>query len=87
MATSTKLSSAAPDARPIPRWATRAAIAVPLCVLPSALWRVGHVISVIVGDGPCETGGAGELVYVTGLSVVSMSAALLTVGLVRPSSR
>jgi hypothetical protein len=57
---------------------------VPVCVLPSAVWRVGYVIDVIVTDGPCHSGGAGELVYVTSLSVVSMTAALLTIGLVRP---
>ncbi len=71
-------------AMPVSRWITAAAFAVPLCVLPSAAWRLSHVIGVAVnGAGPCDTGGNGELVYITGLSVISMSVALLTIGLVR----
>jgi hypothetical protein len=72
-------------APPAGRWATAAAIAVPLCVLPSALWRLGHVIdSLVNGPGPCETGLVGESVYQASLSLVSMALALLTLGLVRP---
>jgi hypothetical protein len=82
------LTRTTPDPRgrrnDVPRWATVAAVAVPLCVLPSAVWRIGHVVHVAVTDSPCHTGGAGELVYVAGLSVVSMAAALLALGLVRP---
>jgi hypothetical protein len=64
---------------------TAAAIAVPLCVLPSAAWRLSHVFEVLVhGPGPCDTGGNGQLLYLVGLSVVSMTAACLTIGLVRP---
>ena len=70
-------------ARPVPRWVTAAAFAVPLCVLPSAAWRIGHVVDAILNGIPCES-GVGELVYIAGLSVISMTAALLTVGLVRP---
>ena len=70
-------------ARPVPRWVTAAAFAVPLCVLPSAAWRLGHVVDSILDGIPCES-GVGELIYVAGLSVVSMTAALLTLGLVRP---
>jgi len=67
------------------RWATVAAVAVPLCVLPSALWRLSHVIhSLVDGPGPCETGAVGESVYQASLSLVSMALALLTIGLVRP---
>jgi hypothetical protein len=67
------------------RWATTAAIAVPLCVLPSALWRLSHVVgSLVNGPGPCETGAAGESMYQASLSLVSMALALLTLGLVRP---
>ncbi len=70
--------------RPASRWARAAASAVPFCVLPSAGWRIGHVVDAVLAPDRCDKGGAGELVYVTGLSVVSMAAALLTVLLVRP---
>jgi len=53
-------------------------------VLPSATWRIGHVVDVIVNGGPCAVESDGELVYVVSLSVLSMAAALLTLGLVRP---
>lgn len=76
---------------PAPRRIRLAAYLVPLCVLPSALWR----LSVIVTGPLCDPVGgavdprqlevdAGEAVYLVALSVVSMAAALLTVGLVRP---
>lgn len=72
--------------RPVPRWVTAAAVAVPLCVLPSALWRLSLVIDVVLhGERPCRTiASPAEGVYVAGLSVVSMAAACLTLGLVRP---
>jgi hypothetical protein len=72
--------------RPAPRWVTAAAIAVPLCVLPSALWRLTVVADAWTqGEGPCHTiASPGEGAYVAGLSVVSMAAACLTLGLVRP---
>jgi hypothetical protein len=77
----TNLEAAAPAGR----WATVAAVAVPLCVLPSALWRLSHVVgSLVNGPGPCETGAVGESVYQASLSLVSMALALLTLGLVRP---
>jgi hypothetical protein len=63
-------------------WIRRAAYAVPLCVLPSALWR----LEVVVDGGPehCpRTMGWIEPYYVASLSVVSLGAALLTIGLVR----
>jgi hypothetical protein len=74
-----------------PRRIRLAAYLVPLCVLPSALWR----LSVIVTGPLCDpVGGAvdprlfeidtGEAVYLVALSVLSMTAALLTIGLVRP---
>jgi hypothetical protein len=53
-----------------------------LCVLPSAVWRLGHAIGVMVDRGRCDTQSGGELVYIVGLSVVSLGVALLTVGLV-----
>lgn len=61
-----------------------AAYAVPLCVLPSALWRL-HAIFVKDFAPACRgLMGAWEPFYVTSLSVISLGAALLTVGLVRP---
>ncbi|GAB3953797.1 hypothetical protein GCM10029976_094690 [Kribbella albertanoniae] len=61
-----------------------AAYGVPLCVLPSAGWRIWHL-----GWGPelpaaCARMGWIEPYYVASLSVVSLGVALLTIGLVRP---
>ncbi len=78
---------AAHDGRPVPRWATIAAHLVPLVTLPSALWRLGLVLGFSMGmvDGGAEVQvGGWESVYIVGLSVVSESVALLTLGLVRP---
>lgn len=66
------------------RAARVAAVAVPLCVLPSAVWRWTHVVGVIVDRGRCDIESAGELVYIASLSFFSLGAALLTLGLVRP---
>ncbi|WP_328473513.1 hypothetical protein OHA21_12705 [Actinoplanes sp. NBC_00393] len=63
----------ATDARPA-RWAVAAAYAVPLCVLPSALWRLTIDVS-------------GLDWYMIFLSVLSMALALLTLGLVQPWGR
>jgi hypothetical protein len=52
------------------RWAVAAAYAVPLCVLPSAIWRLTAPTGSTVGW------------YVTFLSVLSMALAILTLGLV-----
>ena len=72
-------------AAPVPRHIRLMAYAVPLCVLPSSLWRVAHVVRwAIAGAGPCDTGGFGQAAYLVLLSVVSFAAAYLTVGLVRP---
>lgn len=70
----------------VPWFVTVAAVAVPLCVLPSAVWRLGLVIEVLrSGVGPCgREMSYGETLYVAALSVVTMTAAWLTVGLVRP---
>jgi len=68
----------------VSRPVTAAAYAVPLCVLPSAVWRL-H--AVLVKDFPpaCEAlMAAWEPYYVASLSVISLGAALLTIGLVRP---
>jgi len=62
------------------RWA---AYATPLCVLPSALWRIWYVF--VDADPACVGGGpAWERPYILSLSAVSVTAAALTVGLVRP---
>jgi hypothetical protein len=57
----------------VPRWARLAAYAVPLVVLPSALWRL-HVVFV--------NGGLSGKVYVVCLSIVSELVAFTAVGLV-----
>lgn len=64
--------------RPVPgapRWAVRAAYAVPLCVLPAGLWRIGAILF-------RPDAGPGETVYVVCLSVVSELLAFSAVGLV-----
>lgn len=78
--------TARPARRPVPRWVTAAAVAVPLCVLPSALWRLDLVLDVLRrGEGPCHMiASRAEAIYVTSLSVLSMTAACLTLGLVLP---
>ncbi|WP_234334384.1 hypothetical protein [Streptomyces sp. NRRL B-1347] len=65
----------------VPRWAARAAHAVPWIVLPSSLWRVALVLGLPVSD---YRPGFGESLYVLSLSAVSEGLALLTLGLVRP---
>jgi hypothetical protein len=69
-----------PTGRPPVHWAIRAAAyATPLCVLPSALWRL-H--AALWGNQTCFHGPAWEKAYVVSLSIVSFTAACLTVGLV-----
>ena len=58
-----------------PRWAVWAAYAVPLCVLPSAVWRAS-----VVFDGKVSIADGGW--YLLLLSGLSMGLALLTPGLV-----
>ncbi|WP_030779158.1 hypothetical protein [Streptomyces sp. NRRL S-920] len=70
--------TALPD---VPRWAALAAHAVPWITLPSGLWRVALVAGLPVAAR--EQHGAGEAVYVLGLSVISEVLAFLTLGLVR----
>ncbi len=70
---------------PVPRWATFAAIAIPLCVLPSAIWRAWHGLDVIAsGPGRCGVQSEGEAIYVVSLSAVSLGVALLSFALVCP---
>ncbi|MFE1876472.1 hypothetical protein ACFW9N_37385 [Streptomyces sp. NPDC059496] len=68
---------------PVPRWAVRVAHAIPLCVLPSGLWRVALVLG-LAGYNTDYEWAAWERPYVLGLSVVSEGLALLAFGLVRP---
>ncbi len=65
-------------------WVKVAAYAVPLCVLPSALWRI-HAVFIKGFPPECgKTGEAWEPFYIAALSIVSFTAALLTIGLVSP---
>ncbi len=68
---------------PVPRWAVRVAHAIPLCVLPSGLWRVALVLGLAGHDADYHW-AVWERPYVIGLSVVSEGLALLALGLVRP---
>jgi hypothetical protein len=71
----------------VPRWARIAAYAVPLAVLPSALWRLLLVLGFSMGtlrDGERVQVHGAESVYIVGLTVVLKALAPLTLGLVRP---
>ncbi|MFC6018736.1 hypothetical protein ACFP2T_21310 [Plantactinospora solaniradicis] len=59
-----------------PRWAVWAAYAVPLCVLPSAIWRATLLFD---SDFTLADGGWYPLL----LSILSMGLGLLTLGLVQ----
>ncbi|WP_257002338.1 hypothetical protein [Streptomyces sp. WZ.A104] len=96
MTTRTKATAAAPatessvrapaggePVEPVPRWAVRMAHAIPLCVLPSGLWRVALVLGLAGYDSDYQW-AVWERPYVIGLSVVSEGLALLALGLVRP---
>lgn len=63
------------DSTAAPRWAVWAAYAVPLCVLPSTIWRATAAI-----DGTVSMANGGW--YLLLLSGLSMGLALLTLGLV-----
>ena len=81
---STSTSQAAePGFQPVSRWIKAAAYAVPLCVLPSALWRLWALADGL-SPGCRQVTQAWEPYYIAGLSVASFGAALLTIGLVRP---
>jgi hypothetical protein len=66
---------------PVPPWAERAAHLVPLCVLPSGLWRIALVAGLAGYQGHLRTW---EGPYILSLTVVTEALALLTFGLVRP---
>lgn len=84
--------SAAHDPVPgVPRWARIAALAIPLLVLPSGLWRIAaftlHLP--IIGDGLLEGDVNGDLpawfaleVYVVLLSIFSEAVAFTAIGLI-----
>jgi hypothetical protein len=60
------------------------AYVIPLCILPSAVWRLVEAArTLIAGTSPCASGGVVEQIYVPSLSFVSMGLGLLTIGLVR----
>ncbi|MFG3392229.1 MULTISPECIES: hypothetical protein [Streptomyces] len=71
--------------RPVPRWATRLAHALPLLLLPACLWRLPFALHFEMGQ--VQTGGMPaywlSIPYVLGLSVLTEVIAILTVGLVR----
>ncbi len=72
-----------------PRWVVWAAHAVPLCVLPSGLWRLAMAVGIPVGFSDAALRSDYDLpgwgaIYVVGLAVVLEGLALLTLGLVRP---
>jgi hypothetical protein len=62
--------------RSAPRWAVAAAYAVPICILPSAIWRAGATF-----DGRL-TGDGTPAWYPLLLSALSLGLGLLTLGLV-----
>ncbi|MCX5202770.1 hypothetical protein OG897_15090 [Streptomyces sp. NBC_00237] len=68
----------------VPRWAVRAAYAVPLVTLPSGLWRLALVAGLpVLGNAESEGFRSDwEPLYVISLSVVSELLALLTLGLI-----
>ncbi|MEV4473945.1 hypothetical protein ACFFR3_12320 [Nonomuraea salmonea] len=71
--------------RPVPRWALRAAYALPWLLLPSCLWRLPFAFHFDMGqlnDTPPSPLWI-TIPYVFGLSVLTEAAALLCIGLVR----
>lgn len=67
----------------VPRWVARTAHAVPLCLLPSGLWRISLVAGWPHWYGTHEW-LPWEKPYVLSLTLISEGLALLTLGLVRP---
>ncbi len=67
----------------VSRAATWAAHAIPLCTLPSGLWRVALVVGWPDWYGP-QVWTPWERPYVLSLSVLAECLALLSLGLVRP---
>ncbi|MFF2149438.1 hypothetical protein [Kitasatospora sp. NPDC058190] len=81
-------SSAAPPSggteRPVPRWATVVARAIPLVGLPACLWRLPFAFGFTMGTVQEKTYSWWVIApYVLTLSTVSECLALLSIGLVR----
>ncbi|WP_241695296.1 hypothetical protein [Streptomyces sp. C] len=73
-------------ARPVARWAERAAHAIPLLMLPVCLWRLAFAFHFPMGlrdDGPFPDSLWLSVPYVFGLSILSELAALSCFALVR----
>lgn len=91
--TSTTSSTTVPPSdrvaqRPVPRWATRLAHAIPLLALPSGLWRLAVALGFSMGQLNSD-GSAGVLrgwpaLYVAVISLLSEVVALTAFGLVQP---
>lgn len=75
------------DGRPSPRWAVRLAHAIPLLVLPTALWRLAWVFELSIGWDPVlfaeNTDDPHEKIYLLSLTLLPEGLALLSLGLVR----
>lgn len=71
--------------RPVPRWAMRAAYALPLLLLPSCLWRLPFALHFDMGQVQDKEMPAYwiSIPYVLTLSVLSEVIAILCIGLVR----
>ncbi|MGW4409113.1 hypothetical protein ACWEJ6_34120 [Nonomuraea sp. NPDC004702] len=81
-----KAPAASDTERPVPRWALRAAYALPWLVLPSCFWRLPFAFNFPMGqvhDTDMPALWIIRLPYILGLSVLSELAALLCIGLVR----
>jgi hypothetical protein len=68
---------------PPPKWAVLAAWAVPLCVLPSAVWRLALAMNMFEGEAPAVGHSLAERIYVPLLSFASVGLGVLTLGLVQ----
>ncbi|MFB4273345.1 hypothetical protein [Nonomuraea sp. GTA35] len=80
-----KAPAASDTEQPVPRWALRAAYALPWLLLPSCLWRLPFAFHFEMGqldDAPVSPLWI-TIPYVFGLSVLTELAALLSIGLVR----
>ncbi|KPH99892.1 hypothetical protein OV450_0740 [Actinobacteria bacterium OV450] len=72
--------------RPVPPWASAAARAVPLLLLPQCLWRLPFAFGFEMGldvDGAMPSSLWVSVPYVFGLSLITEVLALLSLGLVR----
>jgi hypothetical protein len=81
MTNATLVRERPPMSGPVPRWAVRAAHLIPLCALPSGLWRIALVARLAGYRGHLRPW---EPAYILSLSAISEAFALLALGLVRP---